>query len=156
MWSATLPILATQGLVLSSPVINLQPFLEQKIKTILADLDSTSRLADPWVTIAASPPIAQLVQFDPVVKEEASRVMASCRPTASLLDLCPVCVIRAMKGAMTDWVMNIINSSLREGMLPSHLKETIIHHIIKCPPVEVRGGDGGEAVAKVGRIRGWG
>ena len=38
-----------------------------------------------------------------------------------------------MKGAVIDWVMNIINSLQREGMLPSHLNETLIQPIIKCP-----------------------
>ena len=38
-----------------------------------------------------------------------------------------------MKGAMIDWFVNIINSSLREGMLPSCLKETIIWNMLKHP-----------------------
>ena len=57
-------------------------FFRAKIGTICAGLDSTSSLTDLGVTVAAPSPIAQLVQFDPVVKEEASRVMASCRATA--------------------------------------------------------------------------
>ena len=104
-----------------------------KIKAICANFDSFSSLANSGVTTTAPSLTDHLVQFDPVVKEKASRGIASYRPTALTLDPFSVWLIRAMEGAMIDWVVNLFNSSLRDRILPSHLKETIICTIIKYP-----------------------
>lgn len=64
-------------------------------------------------------------------------MLASCEMNAFFLYPCPAWLIKTVNGAMVDWIMNNVNSSLREQFLPFCAKESTVQPIIKLPQLEL-------------------
>lgn len=69
-----------------------------------------------------------------VLPEEVDRTVGEIRSTTSRLDPCPAqLIIKEARGSLCQWLSPIIKASLREGVLPTILKEAVIRPLFKKP-----------------------
>ena len=59
------------------------------------------------------------------------KVLGQVRSTTCVLAPCPSWLITSNKEGITDWVQEVVNASLREGVVPASLKEVVIRPHLK-------------------------
>ena len=74
-------------------------------------------------------------EFQLLRPEDVDRVLGSVCSTTTLLDPCPF--VRSARGVHT-WVQEAVNASLREGAVPTTLKEAVIRPLLKKPNLDPR------------------
>ncbi|XP_061449798.1 uncharacterized protein LOC133369018 [Rhineura floridana] len=109
---------------------------QDKIMNIRRDLDSNIVAVDPnEVSRAQSCPVLldefQLVQL--VQLEDVDKVLGQVRATTSALDPCPSWLIKASRNGTAGWAKEVINASLREGVVPLGLKQVVVKPLLKKP-----------------------
>ena len=105
---------------------------EGKITQIRSELDSTvtAKLED----VSSVPCLGQILmdEFQLLRPEDVDRVLGSICSTTTLLDPCPSWLIGKSAGQFTP------NASLREGVVPTTLKEAVIWPLLKKPNLDPR------------------
>ena len=77
-------------------------------------------------------------EFQLLRSEDVDRVLGSVHSTTTPLDPCPSWLIgRSARGVRT-WVLEAMNASLREGVVPITLKEAVIRPLLKKPNLDPR------------------
>lgn len=74
--------------------------------------------ADPVeVSIADSCPIVW-EWFNPIALEGVDRILESMTATICVLHLCPSWLVKVSWEVACEWILAVINASLREGVVP--------------------------------------
>uniref|UniRef100_A0A803SQV2 Reverse transcriptase domain-containing protein n=1 Tax=Anolis carolinensis TaxID=28377 RepID=A0A803SQV2_ANOCA len=96
-----------------------------------ATMDTVTELETPW---PLSGPI--LDRFTPLDAEAVDRIMTAARPTTCSLDPCPSWLVKSCLDGLREPLLNIINSSLEQGVFPEGLKEASVSPLLKKPDLD--------------------
>ena len=69
-------------------------------------------------------------EFQLLRPEDVDRVLGSVCSTTALLDPCPSWLIGRSARGVHIWVQEAVNASLREGVVPTALKEAVIRPLL--------------------------
>ncbi|KAF7245550.1 hypothetical protein EYD10_08337 [Varanus komodoensis] len=131
-----------QGLVCPGPKKDLVPpskarcddfakHFREKIAQIRHKLDSTSDSeASGEIPMLPSGP-KLMDEFQLLQPDDVDKVLGQVRPTTCLLDPCPSWLINNTKHGIGTWILEVVNTSLREGWVPAPLKEAVVRPILK-------------------------
>ncbi|KAF7247621.1 RNA-directed DNA polymerase from mobile element jockey [Varanus komodoensis] len=96
----------------------------EKVAQIRHDLDSTVDL-NPVREVSRAPSGPSLLdEFQLLRPDKVDKVLAMVHPTTCLLDPCPSWLLK-------EAIREVVNASLREGWVPTRLKEVVIRPILK-------------------------
>ncbi|KAF7249282.1 Peroxisome proliferator-activated receptor gamma coactivator 1-beta [Varanus komodoensis] len=103
----------------------------EKIAQIHHKLDSTneSEVSEESPMLPSGPKL--LEEFQLLRPDDVDKVLGRVRPTTCLLDPCPSWLINNSKHGIGTWILEVVNSSLREGRVPAPLKEAVIRPVLK-------------------------
>ena len=109
---------------------------EEKIAQIRSGLDSTVTAKSE--DVSSVPCLGQTLmdEFQLLRPEDVDRVLGSVRSTTTPLDPCPSWLIRRSARGVRTWVQEAVNASLREGVVPTTLKEVVIRPLLKKPNLD--------------------
>ncbi|KAF7236044.1 putative RNA-directed DNA polymerase from transposon BS [Varanus komodoensis] len=103
----------------------------EKIAQIRHELDSTSD-SEASGEIPMSPSGPKLMdEFQLLRPDDVDKVLGRLRPTTCLLDSCPSWLINNAKHGIGIWILEVVNTSLREGRVPAPLKEAVVRLVLK-------------------------
>ena len=71
------------------------------------------------------------ISFSLCCLDDMNKALARFKATICQLDPCPSWLLKSASMVKVEWSIQIVNSSLHEGYLPSVLKETVIWPILK-------------------------
>lgn len=103
-----------------------------KIGRICSTLDSSLR-AESMEVIRTTSYKVIWAKCEPVEPEEVDRALSAAGLATCVLDLCPSWLMKASQERMHEWIWLIVNSSLREKMVLSALKEIMVCPCLKGP-----------------------
>ncbi|XP_062992110.1 uncharacterized protein LOC134404983, partial [Elgaria multicarinata webbii] len=101
------------------------------------DESHTTLNAAPLVEVFGAPSGSVLLdEFQLVRPEDVDKVLGQVRSTTCMLDPCPSWLITSNKEGIAGWVQEVVNASLREGVVPASLKEAVIRPLLKKPNLD--------------------
>ncbi|KAF7244902.1 hypothetical protein EYD10_08831 [Varanus komodoensis] len=131
-----------QGLVRPGPKEDLIPpskdrcddfarHFREKIAQIRHELDSTieSEVLRETPMLPSGPEL--LDEFQLLRPDDVDKVLGRVCPTTCLLDPCPSWLIKDSKHGIGTWILEVVNASLREGLVPAPLKEAVVRPVLK-------------------------
>lgn len=78
-----------------------------------------------------------MLEFQFISPEDVDGIVGSVRPTSTChLDFCSSILVRAARGGLQDWLVHIVNLSLRSAHMQVILKEAFIHPLLKKSPLD--------------------
>ncbi|KAF7241018.1 RNA-directed DNA polymerase from mobile element jockey [Varanus komodoensis] len=103
----------------------------EKIAQIRHELDST--IDTEVLRETPMPPSGPelLDEFQLLRPDDVDKVLGRVRPTTCLLDPCPSWLINNSKHGIGTWILEVINTSLREGRVSAPLKEAVVRPVLK-------------------------
>ncbi|KAF7245842.1 RNA-directed DNA polymerase from mobile element jockey [Varanus komodoensis] len=63
--------------------------------------------------------------------DDVDKVLGQVRPTTCLLDPCPSGLLKKAKDGIGTWILEVVNTSLRDGQVPAPLKEAVVRPVLK-------------------------
>ncbi|KAF7246310.1 Tyrosine-protein kinase Yes, partial [Varanus komodoensis] len=136
-----------QGLIHPGPKKDLVPpskaccddfarHFREKIAQICHELDSTVE-PDSTEEMPMTPSSPQLMdEFQLLQPDDVDKVLGQVRPTTCLLDPCPSWLLKKAKDGIGTWILEVVNASLRDGRVPSSLKEAVVRPVLKKAPLD--------------------
>ncbi|KAF7245591.1 Eukaryotic translation initiation factor 3 subunit M, partial [Varanus komodoensis] len=70
-------------------------------------------------------------EFQLLRPDDVDKVLGQVRPTTCLLDPCPSWLLKKAKDGIGTWILEVVNASLRDGWVPSSLKEAVVRPVLK-------------------------
>uniref|UniRef100_A0A803TS28 Reverse transcriptase domain-containing protein n=1 Tax=Anolis carolinensis TaxID=28377 RepID=A0A803TS28_ANOCA len=110
-------------------------FFSKKIALIRSELDATVDAISEDVARAPACPIL-MDSFQSVQPEDVDKVLGEARATTCILEPCPSWLVKEARGGLVEWVRVVVNASLREGRLPTGLKQAVIKPLLKKPSLD--------------------
>ena len=107
---------------------------EGEIAQIRKELDSAVG-AEPMV-VSSAPDLCHNLLDEFQLLQPEDRVLGSVHATTTQLDPCPSWLIKKSARGVCTWILEVINSSLREGVVPAPLKEVVIRPLLKKPNLD--------------------
>ena len=106
----------------------------EKVDQIRSDLDATLAVTSD----VPGESVYSIIwdSFQLVEPEDVDRILCSVRPASCPLDPCPAWLIRSAREGLAEWTGRVVNSSLREGVLPPALKQAIVRPLLKKPSLD--------------------
>ncbi|KAF7244332.1 hypothetical protein EYD10_09255 [Varanus komodoensis] len=103
----------------------------EKIAQIHHELDSTidSEVFRETPMLPSGPEL--LDEFQLLRPDDVDKVLGQVRPTTCLLDPCPSWFINNSKHRIGTWILEVVNTSLREGRVSAPLKEAVVQLVLK-------------------------
>ncbi|KAF7250254.1 hypothetical protein EYD10_03943 [Varanus komodoensis] len=131
-----------QGLVHPGPKKDLVPPLKarcddfakhfrEKIAQIRHELDSTIEPDSTGETpsMLLSPQLMD--KFQLLRPDDVDKVLGQVHPTACLLDSCTSWLLKKTKDGIGTWILEVVNASLRDGRVPTPLKDAVVQPVLK-------------------------
>ncbi|KAF7253873.1 putative RNA-directed DNA polymerase from transposon BS [Varanus komodoensis] len=79
-----------------------------------------------------TPSNPQLIdEFQLLRPDDVDKVLGQVHPTTCLLDPCPSWLLKKAKDGIGTWILEVVNVSLRDGWVPSSLKEAVVRLVLK-------------------------
>ncbi|KAF7245202.1 Receptor-type tyrosine-protein phosphatase mu [Varanus komodoensis] len=104
---------------------------EGKITQICHELDSTIE-SDPTGEVPMLLSGTDLMdKFQLLRPDDVDKVLGQVHPTTCLLDPCPSWLLRKAKDRIGTWILEAVNTSLRDGRVPAPLKEAVVQPVLK-------------------------
>ncbi|XP_061453461.1 uncharacterized protein LOC133370741 [Rhineura floridana] len=137
-----------QDLLGSGPTLDSEPSVAHgdmlarhfadKIAYVRTDLDSSLTIVVPDVPEAFSGHFSMDI-FQLVKPEDVDRILGESRATTCSLDPCPSWLIKCARRGVADWLVYLMNTSLRKVSMPTLLKEAVIRPLLKKPSLHPAG-----------------
>uniref|UniRef100_A0A8D2LRL2 Reverse transcriptase domain-containing protein n=1 Tax=Varanus komodoensis TaxID=61221 RepID=A0A8D2LRL2_VARKO len=110
---------------------NFAQHFKEKITQIRHELDSTSD-SDPLGEMPMTPSGQILMdEFQLLQPDDVDKVLGKVCPTTCLLDPCPSWLLTKAKHRIGAWILEVINTSLRDSQAPTPLKEAGTRPVLK-------------------------
>ncbi|KAF7243102.1 RNA-directed DNA polymerase from mobile element jockey [Varanus komodoensis] len=104
---------------------------KEKVTQIRHEQDSTSD-SDSLGEVPMLPSGHVLLhEFQLLWPDDVDKVLGQVRPTTCLLDPCPSWLLNKAKHGIGDWILEVINASLKDGWAPAPLKEAEVRLVLK-------------------------
>uniref|UniRef100_A0A671US71 Reverse transcriptase domain-containing protein n=1 Tax=Sparus aurata TaxID=8175 RepID=A0A671US71_SPAAU len=108
---------------------------EIRIEINSSSLASSSNFVKKFPT-ADSQLVSALNTFENISLEILSKIVSSSKPTTCVLDPFPAKLFKELWPALGPTMLNIVNSSLMTGVVPSSFKSAVVKPILKKPHLD--------------------
>lgn len=85
---------------------------------------------------AESQLLSDFTNFQPVSLETLSKLVSASKPTTCLLDPLPAKLFKDLWPSLGPTMLNIINLSLRTGIVPTSFKTAVVKPLLKKPHLD--------------------
>ena len=117
--------------------VSFNNYFIEKIAKIHSDLIGKCQQLPPYIKILAPPGTHNLSNFQPITLPELQKIVLSTLNNNCMLDPIPTALLKQILPSIVALIADIINTSLRDGIVPESFKRALVKPLLKKPGLEL-------------------
>ena len=117
--------------------VSFNNYFIEKIAKICSDLIGKHQQLPPYIKILAPPGTHNLSNFQLITLPKLQKLVLSTPNKNCMLDPIPTALLKQILPSIVALIADIINTSLRDGMVPESFKRALVKHLLKKTSLEL-------------------
>ena len=117
--------------------VSFNNYFIEKIAKIHSDLIGKCQQLPPYIKILAPPGTHNLSNFQPITLPELQKLVLYTLNKNCMLNPIPTALLKQILPSIAALIADIINTSLRDGMVPESFKRALVKPLLKKPGLEL-------------------